>query len=106
MSVFELTAKARRLGETGAARAKDFGEMAGLTLKNLAVREDIEKGYTAIGKKYYTQRGLSPDQGFEALCDKITEKNVDITANKARIAILKINAVVHDEVSDPDEAEG
>lgn len=101
ISFDKLKKKAKALAQTGADRAVDSGRIAKLNLSNFSDEESLKKIYTEIGKLYYVENGLTPESGFEALCDKVTEIKAHIEVNKSKITDIRINGVVDDEVCDP-----
>ena len=105
-TLLEVTEKLKNLTETSLDRAKDYGEIAKLSVLNRAKEETVNKLYAELGRRYYQTHGLAPEAGYEAVCDKITDLKAKIESNKNRITELKINAVVDDEVCEPDEVEG
>lgn len=102
----DMSDQAVRLAKIGSKKVKDTGRIASLKLNNLTARDEITRLYAKIGERYYKQHGLSPEAGFEKLCDKVTALNIAITQNEADITELKIDGIVDDEVIDPDDVEG
>ena len=77
------------LAQAGVAKTKELTGIAKLTLANSAEEDSIKKAYQEIGKLYYAERGLAPDEAYVSLCRKITLAKERIEENKAKIAELK-----------------
>ena len=85
----ELKVKAVELTQAGVAKSKQLAEIARLSLANSGENDTIRKAYLEIGKLYYAERGMAPEAGYTALCEKITAAKINIEENKARIAQIK-----------------
>lgn len=103
ISFDEMKEKAKTLAQTCTDRAVDAGRIAKLNINNFSDEESLKKLYSEIGRLYYLEHGLSPEAGFETLCDKVTEIKAHIEETKAIITKIKINGVIDDEVCDPDD---
>ncbi len=87
----------------GSKVAKKTTKIAALKYNNYTARDDIQKLYAKIGEQYYEKHGLSPEAGFETLCDQVTELKTLITGNEAAINELKIDGVIDEVVVDPED---
>ena len=97
MATFEeLRDRALDLAQAGVAKAKELTDIAKINLANSAEEDAIKKAYVEIGKLYYAERGMTPDEAYVSLCQKITESKAKIEENKARIAAMKAQDEVQD----------
>lgn len=104
MALFEqLTGRAAYLARVGTKKVKDTGKIASLKLGSLSAQEEINRLYAKIGERYYRQHGLSPEAGYEKLCDKVTDLKTLITENESSITEIKIDGVVDDVVAGPED---
>ena len=63
MTSFEdLKAKALDLAQAGAAKAKELTDIAKLNIANSAEEDTIRKAYIDLGKLYYAERGMAPEE--------------------------------------------
>ena len=98
MATFEeLRDRALDLAQAGVAKAKELTDIAKLNLANSAEEDAIKKAYVEIGKLYYAERGMAPDEAYVALCQKITDSKAKIAENKAKIAAMKSQSEVQDD---------
>lgn len=93
----DLKDKATDLGRAGMAKSKQLMEITKLSLNNSGEEDAIRKAYLEIGKLYYAERGMAPESGYTALCEKITAARINIEENKARIAQIKKDGTLSDE---------
>lgn len=104
MALFEkISSFADGAVKQGGKFAKNTGKIAALKLSSHNAQEEINKLYAKIGERYYKAHGLAPEQGFEKLCDKVTELRGVINENQAAIEEIKIDGVIDEVVVDPDE---
>ena len=99
MALFDfdsLKDKAKDLAQTGVSKSKQLGEIAKLNLANVAEEDAIKKAYIEIGKLYYAEHGMAPEEAYAPLCEKITASKVTIEENKSRIDELKAEGQVSD----------
>ncbi len=87
--VDDLRDRAVELGTVAAAKSRQVAEIAKLNLSNVSEESAIRKAYQEIGKLYYAERGLAPEEGYAALCEKITASKTTIEENRSRIAELR-----------------
>ncbi|OUN08291.1 serine proteinase [Flavonifractor sp. An92] len=92
----DLKVKAVELTQAGVAKSKQLTEIARLQLANAGENDSIRKAYLELGKLYYAERGMAPEAGYTALCEKITTAKINIEENKARIAQLKEEGALKD----------
>lgn len=92
----ELKVKAVELTQVGMAKSKQLAEIARLNLANAGENDSIRKAYLELGKLYYAERGMAPEAGYTALCEKITAAKINIEENKARIAQIKEEGSIKD----------
>lgn len=92
----ELKVKAVELTQVGVAKSKQLAEIARLNLANAGENDSIRKAYLELGKLYYAERGMAPEAGYTALCEKITAAKINIEENKARIAQIKEEGSIKD----------
>ena len=92
----DLKVKAVELTQAGVAKSKQLAEIARLQLANAGENDSIRKAYLELGKLYYAERGMAPDAGYTALCEKITAAKINIEENKARIAQIKEEGALKD----------
>lgn len=93
----DLKVKAVELTQAGVAKSKQLTEIARLQLANAGENDSIRKAYLELGKLYYAERGMAPEAGYTALCEKITTAKINIEENKARIAQIKKDGTLSDE---------
>lgn len=93
----ELRAKALDLAQVGAAKAKEFTDIAKLNIANSSEEETIRKAYIDLGKLYYAERGMAPEGAYVSLCEKITASKQKIEENKARITEMKAAGNIDDD---------
>ena len=97
MATFEeLRDRALDLAQAGVAKAKELTDIAKINLANSAEEDAIKKAYAEIGKLYYAERGMAPDEAYVVLCQKITDSKAKIEENKAKIAAMKAQSEVQD----------
>lgn len=92
----DLKVKAVELTQAGMAKSKQLAEIARLNLANAGENDNIRKAYLELGKLYYAERGMAPEAGYTALCEKITAAKINIEENKARIAQIKEEGSIKD----------
>lgn len=92
----ELKVKAVELTQAGVAKSKQLAEIARLSLANSGENDTIRKAYLELGKLYYAERGMAPEAGYTALCERITTAKINIEENKARIAQIKEEGCLKD----------
>ena len=92
----DLKVKAVELTQAGMAKSKHLAEIARLNLANAGENDNIRKAYLELGKLYYAERGMAPEAGYTALCEKITAAKINIEENKARIAQIKEEGSIKD----------
>lgn len=92
----DLKVKAVELTQAGVAKSKQLAEIARLNLANAGENDSIRKAYLELGKLYYAERGMAPEAGYTALCEKITAAKVNIEENNARIAQIKEEGALKD----------
>lgn len=93
--------KAVYLTRAGVSKAKEFGEIARLNLNNLAEEEKVKQVYTEIGERYVSLHQDAPEEGFEAMFQKLEQAKANIKANKEAIARLKEEGNLTDEDIEP-----
>lgn len=92
----DLKVKAVELTQAGVAKSKQLAEIARLNLANAGENDSIRKAYLELGKLYYAERGMAPEAGYTALCEKITAAKINIEENNARIAQIKEEGALKD----------
>ena len=92
----DLKVKAVELTQAGVSKSKQLAEIARLQLANAGENDSISKDYLELGKLYYAERGMAPEAGYTALCEKITAAKINIEENKARIAQIKEEGALKD----------
>ncbi len=97
----ELTCRAKRLARTGSQKLRDTSRIVALKLSTRSEEDAIKKLYCELGERYYRERGLNPEPGYEALCDKVTEARIRIAEKQSLATELSIGGVVDDEVAEP-----
>lgn len=106
MALFkEVSEKTAYLAKVGSKKVKNTGKIAALKINSKNAKEEINKLYIKIGKRYYKDHGLTPEPGYEKLCDKITGLMTLINENEAAVTEIKIDGVVDEIVVDPEEEE-
>ena len=56
-----LKDRAMDLAQSGVSKSKQLGEIAKLYLNNVTEEDAIRKAYIEIGKLYYAERGMAPE---------------------------------------------
>lgn len=92
----DLKVRAVELTQAGMAKSKQLAEIARLNLANAGENDSIRKAYLELGKLYYAERGMAPEAGYTALCEKITTAKINIEENNARIAQIKEEGALKD----------
>lgn len=92
----DLKVRAVELTQAGVAKSKQLAEIARLNLANAGENDSIRKAYLELGKLYYAERGMAPEAGYTALCEKITAAKVNIEENNARIAQIREESALKD----------
>ena len=93
-----LKEKAADLAQVGVAKSKQAAEIGKLKVNNAGEEAVIKKAYAEIGRLYYKEHGMAPEEAYAALCEKITAAKINIEENDARIAELKDDGVDAGEV--------
>lgn len=85
----EIWSKVKKKTSAAVSKTKDVAEIVRLRSEINSERDIIEEAETAIGMKYYTERGGSPDPGFEQFCADIDSAYARIAEIKAQIRVIK-----------------
>ena len=97
MDFDNIMSRVTDLAQAGAAKAKELAEIAKLKVNNASEEDAIRKAYLEIGKRYYAERGMAPEEPYAFLCEKITASKEKIACNKQKIADIKAANNLSDE---------
>lgn len=103
MDFENIVGRVTDLAQAGAAKARELAEIAKLKVTNASEEDTIRKAYIEIGKLYYSERGLSPEAPYAALCEKITASREKIEYNKQKIEDIKAANNMADEEAPEEE---
>ena len=95
--------KTRLIAETGAGQhgvaTATAAALMGMECVVFMGEEDtIKKAYLELGRLYYAERGAAPEGAYAAACGRISQAKAAIETNNARIAELKAQGCVEQEV--------
>ena len=70
-------------------KAKEVGEFAKLNYENSRLKDEMERAYCEIGKKYFALIRSDCPEEYKEFADIIANAEAEIAANKERLAELK-----------------
>ena len=85
----EIWSKVKKKTSAAVSKTKGMAEIVKLKSEINSERDIIEEAETAIGIKYYAEKGSSPDPGFESYCADIDSAYARIAEIKAQIRVIK-----------------
>ncbi len=80
-----ITTKGREVAD----KAKDMAEIVNLKSQIRTCEEVIKKNYIELGKVYYEQHSLTPEEEYEEACSAITNAQNAIVDLEAKIKEIK-----------------
>lgn len=80
-----ITAKGREVTD----KAKDLAEIANLKSQISTCEDVIKKNYIELGKVYYEQHSLTPEEEYEEACRAITNAKNAIVDLESKIKEIK-----------------